>query len=87
FFSGFRNYMIGTLVPFILNSPGGGLFINSCFAHCQSELQDDWNASGSPRIYNQTIAEAVGDWYFDRRISKKIDCAYPCDRTCHNQMN
>lgn len=27
-----------------------GLFINSCFAHCQSERQDTWYADASPRI-------------------------------------
>lgn len=32
----------------------------------------------------QTIAEAVGDWYFGRDRTKEIDCAYPCDETCHN---
>ena len=32
----------------------------------------------------QTIAEAVGDWYFSRDRKKEIDCAYPCDRTCKN---
>lgn len=32
----------------------------------------------------QTIAEAVGDWYFGRRTTVEIDCAYPCDNTCHN---
>uniref|UniRef100_A0A0D9WBZ3 Pectin acetylesterase n=1 Tax=Leersia perrieri TaxID=77586 RepID=A0A0D9WBZ3_9ORYZ len=32
----------------------------------------------------QTIAEAVGDWFFDRREVKEIDCEYPCNPTCHN---
>ena len=32
----------------------------------------------------QPIAVAVGDWYFDREVVKAIDCAYPCDNTCHN---
>ena len=32
----------------------------------------------------QPIAIAVGDWYFDRAAVKAIDCAYPCDNTCHN---
>lgn len=32
----------------------------------------------------QPIAIAVGDWYFDRQAVKAIDCAYPCDKTCHN---
>ena len=30
-----------------------GLFINSCFAHCQSERQDTWYENDSPRIGNK----------------------------------
>lgn len=30
----------------------------------------------------QTIAEVVGDWYFDRGMAKEVDCPYPCDSTC-----
>ncbi|KAG6422573.1 hypothetical protein SASPL_119150 [Salvia splendens] len=84
---GFRRYMLETLQPFYTNSTSGGMFINSCFAHCQSESQDTWLAPDSPRVDNKTISEAVGDWYFSRRISKQIDCEYPCDNTCHNQIN
>ncbi|WVZ57576.1 hypothetical protein U9M48_007942 [Paspalum notatum var. saurae] len=61
-----------------------GMFINSCFAHCQSELQDTWFAPNSPSIHNKKIAEVVGDWYFERSAAKEIDCAYPCDSTCRN---
>ncbi|RZC57063.1 hypothetical protein C5167_004365 [Papaver somniferum] len=34
----------------------------------------------------QTIAEAVGDWYFERRETKLVGCdKYPCDgSSCHN---
>lgn len=32
----------------------------------------------------QTIAELVGEWYFERGPGIEIDCAYPCDSTCHN---
>ncbi|KAL2550480.1 Pectin acetylesterase 9 [Forsythia ovata] len=81
---GFRKYMLQTLRFFLISSRRGGMFINSCFAHCQSELQDTWFAPDSPRVNNKTIAQAVGDWYFGRNISKEIDCAYPCDNTCHN---
>ncbi|CAK9185037.1 unnamed protein product [Ilex paraguariensis] len=81
---GFRNDMLTALGYFFENSGRGGMFINSCFAHCQSESQDTWFAADSPRVHNKTIAEAVGDWYFGRRVSKEIDCAYPCDTTCHN---
>ncbi|KAK3017617.1 hypothetical protein RJ639_004851 [Escallonia herrerae] len=81
---GFRKAMLAVLREFLEYSRTGGLFINSCFAHCQSESQDTWFAVDSPRMHNKTIAEAVGDWYFGRRVSKEIDCAYPCDATCHN---
>nr|XP_023914894.1 pectin acetylesterase 9 isoform X2 [Quercus suber] len=81
---GFRRDMLLALRGFLKDSISGGMFINSCFAHCQSESQDTWFGADSPRIHNKTIAEAVGDWYFSRRVSKEIDCAYPCDSTCHN---
>ncbi|KAK4492768.1 hypothetical protein RD792_000088 [Penstemon davidsonii] len=81
---GFRKYMLETLHFFLTNSTRGGMFINSCFAHCQSEDQDTWLAPDSPRVNNVTISKAVGDWYFSRSRSKAIDCPYPCDKTCHN---
>nr|GLL28173.1 pectin acetylesterase 9 isoform X6 [Ipomoea trifida] len=81
---GFRRDMLAALRVFYFYSRRDGMYINSCFAHCQSETQDTWFAVDSPRIRNKTIAEAVGDWYFSRRVSKQVDCAYPCDSTCHN---
>ncbi|XP_061368844.1 pectin acetylesterase 9 [Gastrolobium bilobum] len=81
---GFRLHMLGALRQFDIYSTRVGMFINSCFAHCQSELQDTWFGADSPRINNKTIAEAVGDWYFSRNRSNEIDCAYPCDTTCRN---
>ncbi|KAF3432976.1 hypothetical protein FNV43_RR24078 [Rhamnella rubrinervis] len=87
---GFRQDMLLALRSFYNLSRRGGMFINSCFAHCQSETQDTWFGIDSPRIHNklprfdQTIAEAVGDWYFSRRVTKEIDCAYPCGTNCHN---
>ncbi|XP_065869508.1 pectin acetylesterase 9-like isoform X2 [Euphorbia lathyris] len=81
---GFRRDMLVALRHFFKRARRGGMFINSCFAHCQSESQDTWFADGSPTIHNKTIAKTVGDWYFNRRNSKQIDCPYPCDKTCHN---
>ncbi|KAJ0967167.1 hypothetical protein J5N97_024084 [Dioscorea zingiberensis] len=82
---GFRVKMIESLGLFA-KSRNGGMYINSCFAHCQSELQNTWFASDSPKLHNKTIAEAVGDWYFERRVTKEIDCPYPCDSTCQNSI-
>ncbi|XP_023542058.1 pectin acetylesterase 9-like [Cucurbita pepo subsp. pepo] len=81
---GLRSSMLSALKLFYQYSSKGGMFINSCFAHCQSESQNTWFAKGSPTIDNKTIAGTVGDWYFNRRNIKEIDCAYPCDSTCHN---
>lgn len=108
-------------------SPSKGLFVDSCYAHCQTEMQETWLRDDSPVLgqtvrayfffylhtltlfiveyikvnfsYNsmpfvfphnkyvlQTIAKAVGDWYFDRSPFKKIDCPYPCNPTCHNRV-
>ncbi|KAE8661093.1 hypothetical protein F3Y22_tig00116939pilonHSYRG00213 [Hibiscus syriacus] len=63
-----------------------GMFINSCFVHCQTWMAETWHSPNSPRINNKTIAESVGDWYFNRKPSKKIDCPYPCNPTCHNMI-
>ncbi|KAJ4803032.1 Pectin acetylesterase [Rhynchospora pubera] len=79
---GLRNQTLKALEPFNLST--GGRFINSCLAHCQSELPDSWFAPDSPRLGNKTIAEAVGDWYFERKIVSETDCPYPCDSTCRN---
>ncbi|KAB2054657.1 hypothetical protein ES319_A12G269100v1 [Gossypium barbadense] len=56
----------------------------ACSATRSVYCKDTWFAVDSPRIHNKTIAEAVGDWYFGRKITKEIDCPYPCDKTCHN---
>ncbi|KDP23324.1 hypothetical protein JCGZ_23157 [Jatropha curcas] len=83
FLQKFRNQMLRAVRGFSM-SRQNGLFINSCFAHCQTERQDTWFADNSPVIGNKAIAIAVGDWYFDRSGVKSIDCAYPCDKSCHN---
>ncbi|KAJ6829779.1 pectin acetylesterase 10-like [Iris pallida] len=83
FLQGFRNEMLNALKEFSM-SKENGLFISSCFAHCQSERQDTWFGSNSPAIADKGIANSVGDWYFDRSEVKEIDCPYPCDKTCHN---
>ncbi|XP_062207738.1 pectin acetylesterase 5-like [Phragmites australis] len=43
-----------------------GLFIDSCFNHCQTPFNISWHSRISLRLGNKTIAEAVADWYFGR---------------------
>lgn len=75
--------MLNAVKRFAMSNKNG-LFINSCFAHCQTERQDTWFADDSPVIGKKAIAIAVGDWYFDRTSVKAVDCPYPCDNSCHN---
>ncbi|XVF13794.1 hypothetical protein REPUB_Repub08aG0238400 [Reevesia pubescens] len=67
-------------------STSRGMFIDSCFAHCQTEMQELWHMPDSPLLNKTTIAKAVGDWFYDRNQFQKIDCAYPCNPTCHNRV-
>ncbi|KAL6001800.1 hypothetical protein ACLOJK_041778 [Asimina triloba] len=91
---GYRLEFIRALVG--VGTSSRGMFINSCYAHCQSEMQETWLRSDSPvlgktvsyavRAHCTTISKAVGDWYLDRNPFKKIDCPYPCDSSCHNRI-
>ncbi|KAK1396776.1 Pectin acetylesterase [Heracleum sosnowskyi] len=72
--------------PAVDSSKSRGMFLNSCYAHCQTGTQETWLRDDSPLLDNKTIAKAIGDWYFDRSPFQKIDCPYPCDKTCHNRI-
>ncbi|KAL6176145.1 hypothetical protein ACLB2K_052781 [Fragaria x ananassa] len=67
----------------VSNSAVKGMFIDSCYLHCQTELQETWSMPNSPLLNKTTIARAVGDWFYDRTSFQKIDCPYPCNPTCH----
>ncbi|KAK6943664.1 Pectinacetylesterase/NOTUM [Dillenia turbinata] len=79
----FRNFLPEKLSEFLQNKEGG-MFINSCFAHCQTWLADTWHSQSSPKIQNKIIAESVGDWYFSRNAVKLMYCPCPCDPTCYH---
>ncbi|GAB2235648.1 hypothetical protein Droror1_Dr00026080 [Drosera rotundifolia] len=79
---GFRDSLLKALDDF-KKKKESGMFINSCFIHCQTWM-NTWHRPDSPKIDNKTIAEAVGDWYFNRREVNLIDCRYPCNPTCFN---
>ncbi|CAA0821379.1 Pectin acetylesterase 8 [Striga hermonthica] len=82
----YRSKFIDALTNALHSSKSEGYFINSCYAHCQTETQETWLRKDSPQLNQTTIAKAVGDWYYDRSSFKSIDCPYPCDKTCHNRV-
>ncbi|CAA0838832.1 Pectin acetylesterase 8, partial [Striga hermonthica] len=81
----FREDLIGGVYNALDWSDSAGCFINSCYAHCQTEKQETWLSKDSPRLNQTTIAKAVGDWYYGRKSVRSIDCPYPCDKTCYNR--
>ncbi|XP_034594424.1 pectin acetylesterase 5 isoform X2 [Setaria viridis] len=83
---GFRKKLVSEL-KVAEHNRDWGLFIDSCFTHCQTPFRISWISRISPRLGNKTIAEAVGDWYFGRREEVKyIDCEYPCNPTCSSRL-
>ncbi|KAE9462537.1 hypothetical protein C3L33_05552, partial [Rhododendron williamsianum] len=153
---GYRNSLL-KLLSDVQRNKDVGVFIDSCFVHCQTWMSVTWHSPNSPRInyrvrffmdsfissdtksastaypciiltnwmsldlltcrfvffgfiffkmacscvegqhailittfatvlmlVKQTIAESVGDWYFNRKVAKHIDCPYPCNPTCYN---
>ncbi|XP_022737900.1 pectin acetylesterase 8-like isoform X2 [Durio zibethinus] len=83
-----QNFRLQFLVALLRlgKSASRGMFIDSCYAHCQTEMQELWQMSDSPLLNKTTIAKAVGDWFYDRNSFQKIDCPYPCNPTCHNRV-
>ncbi|KAH6798143.1 Pectinacetylesterase family protein [Perilla frutescens var. hirtella] len=81
---GYRNSLLKTLGKFQKNLKWG-MFVNSCFVHCQTWSTETWHSPSSPRINNKTVAETVGDWYFKREAAMQIDCPFPCNPTCYNR--
>ncbi|XP_027359926.1 pectin acetylesterase 8-like isoform X2 [Abrus precatorius] len=82
---GFRTEFLRALTV-LDSSSSKGMFIDSCYAHCQTEMQETWLRSDSPLLANTTIAKAVADWFYERRPFRHIDCPYPCNPTCHNRV-
>ncbi|ESR46119.1 hypothetical protein CICLE_v100013711mg, partial [Citrus x clementina] len=81
----FRTQFLNALAGLGISS-SRGMFIDACYAHCQTEMQETWLRTDSPVLGKMSIAKAVGDWYYDRSPFQKIDCAYPCNPTCHNRV-
>ncbi|KAK6126158.1 hypothetical protein DH2020_040136 [Rehmannia glutinosa] len=81
---GYRNSMLKTLSG-IRQNLKVGVFINSCFAHCQTWAAETWHSPTSQNQQQKTIAESVGDWYFKREAAQHIDCPFPCNPTCYHR--
>uniref|UniRef100_A0A0E0JS21 Pectin acetylesterase n=1 Tax=Oryza punctata TaxID=4537 RepID=A0A0E0JS21_ORYPU len=80
--NGFRKKFVDG-IKVVEDKKDWGLFIDSCFMHCQTKYNISWSSQFSPVLGNKTVAKAVGDWYFERsQTVEEIDCEYPCNPTC-----
>ncbi|CAH8298151.1 unnamed protein product [Eruca vesicaria subsp. sativa] len=52
FLQGFRNRMVNLIKGFA-NPSKNGVFLNSCFAHCQTERHDTWYSKNSLSVNNK----------------------------------
>lgn len=86
--NGFRRELVEDL-KVAQHKRGWGLFIDSCFNHCQTPFGATWHSPISLRLGNKTIAEAVADWYVGENHGvEEIDCAFPCiNPTCSSQLD
>ncbi|KAK6130720.1 hypothetical protein DH2020_035537 [Rehmannia glutinosa] len=65
-----------------------GMFVHPCYRHGHFYEKLGWNASY--KLKNKTIAQAVGDWFFDRSsLFQEIDTdnVYPLARNCTKLPN
>lgn len=79
---GFRKSLLNALSEFERKKETG-MFINSCFIHCQTWMET-WHGPNSPKVNNKTIAETVGEWYFNKGQPKLVDCPFPCNPSCRD---
>ena len=64
-----------------------GMYISSCYNHCQAYWDEPFEAYKVPNGVGKTPQEAIGDWYFKRvpeGSSFYFDCEdpYNCNPTC-----
>ncbi|KAG6414092.1 hypothetical protein SASPL_126810 [Salvia splendens] len=81
----FRYTFINTLKSTIENSSSRrGYFVHSCYQHGHMEYKRDSTCSSlvGNGLANKTIAQAVGDWFFDRSEFQEMDMPNDLPRNC-----
>ncbi|KAI3680002.1 hypothetical protein L2E82_50739 [Cichorium intybus] len=81
-----RDFRSGFLRAFLNVRHGSsrGWFVNNCFTHGQSEPQAKWLGNRSSKLKRTTIAQAVGDWFYDRSTVKMSDRRHVLPQNCIN---
>ncbi|KAL8550395.1 hypothetical protein ACS0TY_009004 [Phlomoides rotata] len=64
------------------HDPSRGIFIITCYFHVLVSDDAIWNSNMSPTLANNTIAQAVGGWYFDQFSIQLIDTQHDFPSIC-----
>ncbi|KAM7507372.1 hypothetical protein LguiA_017825 [Lonicera macranthoides] len=76
-----RSEFLNTILTRLGNPSSRGWFINSCYDHCQSVSGPRW-LGPNVTLDDKTISEAVGDWFYDKRVVHLVDHKYNLPRLC-----
>nr|XP_028957008.1 pectin acetylesterase 5-like isoform X2 [Malus domestica] len=79
---GFRDSMLKALTEFQKNTEGG-MFINSCYIHCQTWITETWHSPTSPRINNKTLRRKVSINH-EKKIETRCEENGITVYTCHH---
>ncbi|KAL6529533.1 hypothetical protein OROGR_015156 [Orobanche gracilis] len=65
-----------------------GMFVHTCYLHCHLLAKDEWKCSSVVNnvLENKTVADAIGDWYFDRSRFQQIDTCNKMPRNCSSTL-
>ncbi|CAI5471811.1 unnamed protein product, partial [Closterium sp. Yama58-4] len=58
-----------------------GFFLASCHMHTMA-LWESWHGTRGPLLSNQSMAQAVADWFFERREVRLVDEIFGRNPTC-----
>ncbi|KAJ9537211.1 hypothetical protein OSB04_029944 [Centaurea solstitialis] len=80
-FQDFRSDFLNS-VSAIGNSSSNGMFINTCYTHCQSETQSAWLGTDASKLDYKTMSEGVGDWFYGKSVFRKVDNEHTLPHYC-----
>ncbi|KAJ0802260.1 putative pectinacetylesterase/NOTUM [Helianthus annuus] len=67
----FRSDFLGAL-SVVTNSSTKGMFVNTCYTHCETD-QTIWFEKPTSKLEDKTMAEGVGDWFYDKNMFQGVD--------------
>ncbi|KAL6535997.1 hypothetical protein OROHE_012841 [Orobanche hederae] len=66
-----------------------GMFVHTCYLHCHLLEKNEWKCSSVVNnvLIHKTVADAIGDWYFDRSRFQQVDTCNNLPRNCTSTLS